>query len=249
MKLFDAHLHIIDPRYPLVANQGFVPEPFAVEDYLKQLNGIDLQGGTIVSGSFQGFDQSYLIDALQHLDDNYFGVANIPMGMTKEELSGLNDAGVRGVRFNLYRGCQLDFKEMEQLSLEVFNEYGWHAEFYLDSSDIPELLPVLKRMPKISIDHLGMRKDGLNFLYSLAENGVQIKATGFGRLDFDPMPVMQKLYTINPSALMFGTDLPSTRAVVPFSLNDIELIKSGFGEEEQERIFYRNANEWYGNML
>ena len=28
--IFDAHFHVIDPRFPLQPNQGFVPEPFPV---------------------------------------------------------------------------------------------------------------------------------------------------------------------------------------------------------------------------
>jgi hypothetical protein len=28
MRTFDAHLHITDPRFPLVSNAGFLPEPF-----------------------------------------------------------------------------------------------------------------------------------------------------------------------------------------------------------------------------
>ena len=27
LAVFDAHLHVIDPRFPLVANQGYVPTP------------------------------------------------------------------------------------------------------------------------------------------------------------------------------------------------------------------------------
>ena len=33
LAVFDAHLHVIDPRFPLVANQGYVPDPFTVDDY------------------------------------------------------------------------------------------------------------------------------------------------------------------------------------------------------------------------
>lgn len=31
--VFDAHFHIIDPRFPLVANNGYVPAPFSCADY------------------------------------------------------------------------------------------------------------------------------------------------------------------------------------------------------------------------
>lgn len=34
--IFDAHLHVIDPRFPLVPNGGYLPEPFTAEDYLER---------------------------------------------------------------------------------------------------------------------------------------------------------------------------------------------------------------------
>jgi predicted TIM-barrel fold metal-dependent hydrolase len=63
--LFDAHFHVIDPRFPLVANDGFVPEPFTAVDYLDAVEklGLEVNGGAVVSGSFQAFDQTYLLDA------------------------------------------------------------------------------------------------------------------------------------------------------------------------------------------
>ena len=34
--IFDAHLHIIDPAYPLVSNEGYLPDPYTVDDYVGQ---------------------------------------------------------------------------------------------------------------------------------------------------------------------------------------------------------------------
>ena len=34
VRVFDAHLHIINPRFPLVPNNGYVPEAFTVDDYM-----------------------------------------------------------------------------------------------------------------------------------------------------------------------------------------------------------------------
>jgi len=28
MKVFDAHFHVVDPRFPLVPNEGYVPDAF-----------------------------------------------------------------------------------------------------------------------------------------------------------------------------------------------------------------------------
>ena len=56
--LFDSHFHIIDPNYPLIRNNGFLPDAFTAEDYLKRMCAYDLVGGAVVSGSFQAFDAS-----------------------------------------------------------------------------------------------------------------------------------------------------------------------------------------------
>lgn len=73
-KLFDSHFHIIDPRFPLAPNQGYLPEPFAVADYLERTKAYDLAGGAVVSGSFQAFDQNYLLAALEALGPGFVGV-------------------------------------------------------------------------------------------------------------------------------------------------------------------------------
>jgi predicted TIM-barrel fold metal-dependent hydrolase len=43
-QVFDGHLHIIDPRFPLLPNRGYLPEPFTVEDYLDRTSMLDLAG-------------------------------------------------------------------------------------------------------------------------------------------------------------------------------------------------------------
>ncbi|WP_118196025.1 hypothetical protein [Albibacterium indicum] len=64
MKVFDSHFHIIDPQYPLTPNNGYLPDPFTVEDYKQRTKEIDIRGGAIVSGSFQAFEQEYLRNIL-----------------------------------------------------------------------------------------------------------------------------------------------------------------------------------------
>lgn len=36
VKVFDAHLHIIDERFPLIPNQGYRPEYFSCQEYLER---------------------------------------------------------------------------------------------------------------------------------------------------------------------------------------------------------------------
>ncbi|NER17575.1 amidohydrolase family protein [Spongiivirga citrea] len=245
MKIFDSHFHIINPKFQLVENNGYLPPEFTVDNYRKDIKDLKIIGGAIVSGSFQMFDQEYLLEALNILGENYFGVANIPISLSSDKLNLLNKSNICAVRFNLKRGGSESLENLVELSNKLYDTYGWHTELYVDSNDLKELKPILEQIPKFSIDHLGLSKNGLMELYYWTEKGVKIKATGFGRLDFDPISVMKKIHSINPNALMFGTDLPSTRAKVPFTVKDLKLIKDNFSENEQKRIFYENATEWY----
>ncbi len=245
MKIFDSHFHIINPDYPLIENNGFLPHKFTIEDYREKTKKINIVGGAIVSGSFQAFDQNYLIDSLNILGKNYFGVVNIPYNIQNIQLQKLKEANIVAVRFNLKRGGSETADNLEKLSKRVYNRFNWHTEIYVDCKNLKELDLKLKNIPKFSIDHLGLSKEGLIDLYRWVEKGVKVKATGFGRINFDPIPVMRKIYEINPDALMFGTDLPSTRAKTPFTVRDINLIKENFTKFEQNKIFYENAYQWY----
>lgn len=245
MKRFDAHFHIINPEFPLVKNQGYLPPAFTIEDYISATNNYHIIGGTVVSGSFQAFDQQYLMDALKKLGYHFYGVANISADTTAPELERLDKAGVVAVRFNLKRGGSEKAEHMERLSNDLFDKYGWHTELYVDSQYLNGLKSVLNHIPRFSIDHLGLSSKGLDQLYYWVEKGIKVKASGFGRIDFDPIPVMKTIYKINPDALMFGTDLPSTRAKVPFSESDIQRIEDHFLPDELENIFFNNGMKWY----
>jgi predicted TIM-barrel fold metal-dependent hydrolase len=243
--IFDAHFHIIDPRFPLVPNQGYLPPAFTAAAYLERVQHLNIAGGAVVSGSFQAFDQQYLVAALKELGPGFVGVTQVPLDVTDREIQLLHEAGVRAVRFNVQRGGSEKVEHLEQLSRRVFDLVGWHTELYINSVMLKELLPVLKLLPGVSIDHLGLSKEGLPYLLELVSYGAKVKATGFGRCNFNVVEAMQEIVDINPGALMFGTDLPSTRAPEPFKDEDIQLIKDNFSRENARRILYQNAQDFY----
>ena len=245
IEFFDSHLHIIDPRFPLVENNGYLPEAFTYEAYLNRVSNYTVLGGAVVSGSFQGFDQSYLLSALKSLGPNFFGVTQLPQDVTDQQIIGLNDAGVRAVRFNLYRGGSEDIKHLFSMATRVYELARWHIELYVDSSSLESLASLLEQLPAVSIDHLGLKKAGLPYMHKLAERGVKIKATGFGRLDFDASEAIASLYKANPGCLMFGTDLPSTRALTPFQHSHIDSILDVLDAEGVANVFRKNAMEFY----
>ena len=226
MPIFDAHFHVIDPRFPLVPNQGFLPEPFTVDDYRGRFAAA---GGAVVSGSFQAYDQTHLIDALERLGPGYVGVANVPPDITDEEVLRLRDAGVRAFRLNLHRGGSLH--GVEERAHRFHALAGWHLEVYADVATLPAL-----DVPVLVLDHLGLT--GGAPLRRFAERGGHVKATRFGALELD---VARTLRELDPAQVLFGTDLPGTRAPRPFAPRDLELVLEIAGE----RALYDNAAALY----
>lgn len=96
-RLFDAHFHVVDPAHPLVENNGFLPDPFTVADYRARVRDLNVCGGAVVSGSFQAFDQGYLLDELSLFDDSFAGVTQLPADTPDEGVLARRAGGRRRV--------------------------------------------------------------------------------------------------------------------------------------------------------
>ncbi|WP_306365273.1 amidohydrolase [Nocardia sp. CC227C] len=242
--MFDAHVHIIDPRFPLIENEGYLPDPYTIADYKRRMSRFDIDGGAVVSGSFQGTDETYLRAALAELGDGWVGVINLHVDATDEEIVSLDRAGVRALRFNLKRAGG-DIVGLTMLALRAYELVGWHVELYIDGSMLGSLEPVINKLPLLSIDHMGMSDDCLPYLLNLVDRGAKVKASGFGRVAMDVGRALRRIHAVNPEALMFGSDLPGTRAGRPFLDSDIALITEAVGTdlhrvlEDNARAFYR----------
>lgn len=245
MRIFDAHFHIIDFDFPIIENQGFLPPSYVVEDYKNETANLNVLGGAIVSGSFQGFDQAYLLKALKQMGPSFCGVTQLQYTVTDEEIINLDKNGVKALRFNIKRGGSEDLWKLDYFSRRVYDLVGWHSELYIDAKELTEIASTIEKLPAISIDHLGLSEGGLPYLLKLVDKGIRVKATGFGRVELNVKNALKSIYNVNPDALMFGTDLPSTRAKRRFKYEDIELIQQLFDEQAIDKILYSNALSWY----
>ena len=115
---------------------GYLPSSFTCDFYRKQVEmyagKIDIQGGAVVSGSFQMYDQTYLIDALEQLGPTFVGVTQFPSDTCDDEILKLHSTGMRAIRFNINRGVAMNLQEIKSMSLRVYNLVKWHSEFYID---------------------------------------------------------------------------------------------------------------------
>ncbi|MFJ8738589.1 amidohydrolase family protein [Embleya sp. NPDC127516] len=244
-RVFDAHLHIVDPRFPLTVNQGYLPPTFTVADYLARVASVGVTGGAVVSGSFQSFDPAHLLDALHRLGPGFVGVTHLRADVADHTIRELDAAGVRAIRFNVRRGGSAALEGLDRLARRVYELAGWHAELYLDARDLPDLAPMLTALPKVSIDHLGLSREGLPHLLRLVERGAHVKATGFGRVDLDVPATLRAVAAVSPRALLAGTDLPSTRAPRPFRDADLDVIAEAVGVDLAPAVMHDNARALY----
>ena len=244
-RLFDSHCHIIDHRFPIVPNQGYTPPNFPLEDYLAQVKPLGVVAGAVVSGSFQADDQTYLMDILPKLGPAWVGVTQIPNDYPDAEIAKLNAVGVRAVRFNVFRGRIDSVDDIAALSTRAHAVAGWHSEIYADAAALKPHVARLTKLPQFCIDHLGMTEEGLPVLLDLVEAGWKVKATGFGRVKMDVPKALEAVAKKNPNALVFGTDIPSTRAQRPFQASDIDLVEKVLGPELAKRAFWDNPLALY----
>jgi predicted TIM-barrel fold metal-dependent hydrolase len=244
-KIFDSHCHIIDPRYPIIENQGYIPPPYTLNDYRQQTVPLGVSSGAIVSGSFHGFDQSYLKATLAILGPQWVGVTQVPNSITDQEVLELTNLRVRALRFNIFRGRVDSVDEIVSFANRVHQLGNWHAEIYADAAALAPHVAKLSKLPKIVIDHLGMTEKGLPVLLDLVDAGACVKATGFGRVNMNVPKMLEAVARRSPNALVFGTDLPSTRAKRPFDVSDITLIKDVLGKSLSDLVFWNNPRNLY----
>ena len=244
-RLFDSHCHIIDHRFPIVANQGYSPPNFPLDEYLAETRPLGVVAGAVVSGSFQANDQTYLMDILPKLGAGWVGVTQIPNDCPDPEIAKLDALGVRAVRFNLFRGRIDSVDDIAALATRVHSVAGWHAEIYADAAALRPHVDRLSKLPQLCIDHLGMTEAGVPVLLDMVAAGCKVKATGFGRVKLDVPATLEAIAKKSPDALMFGTDIPSTRAARPFQPSDIDLVEKVLGPELAQKTFWDNPITLY----
>lgn len=246
--VFDCHFHILDPAFPPIPNEGYLPPAYPVGDYLPEMAGLGLRpiGGVIVTASFQGDDPSYLRPALAALGPTWRAVIPFDPTLPDAEIDALNGLGVRAMRLNIRRGGGADPTDLLRTAERIADLAGWHMEFYLDAAALAALRDSFARLPKLAIDHMGLSGDALPDLLALAARGAGIKATGFSRFRGDPGDALRRLQAENPGALMFGSDLPSTRAPRRFGKDDIEIFHDAFPPAERRAVLFENGARFYG---
>ena len=155
----DAHCHVFGPgaQFPYAPERRYTPcdapkmKLWGLRDYL------GFERNVIVQATCHGADNRALVDALRASDRRARGVATVAAGVTERELAALDEAGVRGVRFNFVKRL-VDTTPREVL-LEIARRVaplGWHVVIYFEAAELPELYTFFASLPTtVVVDHMG----------------------------------------------------------------------------------------------
>ncbi len=165
----DTHMHICGPGsdFPYDSQRIYTPPDALVSDYIKQLKTLGIARTVLVQPSVYGSDNQVLLGAMSELARAGFpcrGVAVVDHDVSDVELARLNEAGVRGLRYNLVdvadptKGLPLD--EIRAMATRIA-PMGWHVEFLAHADDYPTLDSLFGDFPTdIVLGHTGYMRMG-----------------------------------------------------------------------------------------
>lgn len=222
----DAHCHVFGPaeRFPYADDRSYTPPDAPFESLAALHDHLGLARGVIVQASCHGTDNTAMLDAIARGNGRYRGVAIVDAGVTDETLKALNEAGVRGVRFNFvaHLGGAPDLDVFERV-LRRIEALGWHVVLHLDAQDIVKYADLIGRIRvPFVIDHMGrvraeagLDQEPFRLLLELMRNPLAwVKVCGSERVSAgkrpfdDAIPFARALVHAAPDRVLWGTDWP-----------------------------------------
>jgi predicted TIM-barrel fold metal-dependent hydrolase len=234
----DCHCHVFGPaeRFPYAEPRSYTPADAPLEDYLALLDRLGFDRGVLVQPSAYGRDNTAMLDALAREPVRLRGVAVGGSELTDATLKNWHAQGIRALRANEFRRDGKPYYKNGTRLAEVMPllpklaDLGWHLQLWIDTRDLPDLLPALARVPvPVVVDHMGRMEHhhgpqhpGFQALVREVGNGkLWAKLSGTYRLgatapDYrQAKPFHDALLAANPDNLVWGTDWPHPRPEGP----------------------------------
>jgi len=148
-------VHVFEDRFPMAPTATFKPPHAPASEYRELQKTLGLSRVVVVQASGYAFDNSLTLETLAAFGDSARGVAVVPPDVSDAELERLTEAGVRGIRYHMFRGGVLPWDTLEAMAARV-HHFGWHVQLQLDGRELPAHVAVLQRLPgQLVIDHNG----------------------------------------------------------------------------------------------
>jgi len=155
----DAHCHVFGPadEFPFAPERKYTPCDAGKDKLWALRDHLGLHRNVIVQATCHGADNRALVDALADSRGKARGVATVRASVTDEELKLLDNAGVRGVRFNFVKRLvdALPFDDLQCIA-ERIAPLGWHIVIYFEAADLSEYYEFFTALPTtVVVDHMG----------------------------------------------------------------------------------------------
>ena len=263
----DAHCHVFGPaaEFPFAPERKYTPCDASKQQLFDLRDHLGLSRNVIVQATCHGKNNDAMVDALRAAGDLTRGVAMVGSDITDDELRELDEAGVRGVRFNfLKRLVDATPREVFMEIAERVVKIGWHCVVYFESQDLEDLQPFLTSLPgTIVVDHMGRPNvakslDDPHFtrfmdLMSVHAN-FWVKVSCPERLSVDGppyndvVPFARTLVDNFTDRVLWGTDWPhpNMKSHVPDEGHLIDIIpKIANSPEKQQALLVDNPTRLY----
>ena len=263
----DAHCHVFGPaaEFPFAPERKYTPCDASKQQLFDLRDHLGLSRNVIVQATCHGKNNDAMVDALRAAGDLTRGVAMVGPDITDDELRELDEAGVRGVRFNfLKRLVDATPREVFMEIAERVVKIGWHCVVYFESQDLEDLQPFLTSLPgTIVVDHMGRPNvakplDDPHFtrfmdLMSVHAN-FWVKVSCPERLSVDGppyndvVPFARTLVDNFTDRVLWGTDWPhpNMKSHVPDEGHLIDIIpKIANSPEKQQALLVDNPTRLY----
>jgi 2-pyrone-4,6-dicarboxylate lactonase len=230
----DAHCHVFGPaaQFPFAVERKYTPCDASKQQLFGLRDRLGVSRNVVVQATCHGADNSAMVDAVQSAGDRARGIATVRGDVTDRELRWMDEAGVRGVRFNFLKRL-VDTSPRDELAgiVRKIAPLGWHVVIYFEGEDLADLENFFATLPvPMVVDHMGRPDvtkpvDGPEFgrfLRFVERNDVWVKvscperltATGPAALHgeqhayADVVPFGRRVIREFPDSVLWGSDWP-----------------------------------------
>ena len=230
----DAHCHVFGPgaQFPFAPERKYTPCDASKDQLFALRDQLGVSRNVIVQATCHGADNAAMVSAVQAADGRARGIATVHPDITDIELRRLDEAGVRGVRFNFVKRL-VDTSPKEDLATiaQKIAPLGWHVVIYFEAADLADLQDFFGALPTpLVVDHMG-RPDVTEpvggpqfsqFLRFVERGDVWVKVSCPERLSVtgpaalggqqhaytDVVPFARRVIDEFPDSVLWGTDWP-----------------------------------------
>ena len=145
-----------EAKFPFAPKRKYTPCDAPKETLFARRDFLGFDKNVIVQATCHDTDNRALVDALVTSNGKAKGVAFVGEEITDARLKELDDAGVKGVRFNfIKRLVDSTPKDVMQRIANRIAKLGWHIVIYFEHADLDEMGPFLKSLPTTLVfDHM-----------------------------------------------------------------------------------------------